>query len=71
MIHDILWVQSGRKKNFKIQNFLFLLIFVENAESRRVALRKIFTKSGKTIIWDNLDNSDENEFDVGEIKRNN
>jgi hypothetical protein len=71
MIHDILWVQSGRKKNFKIQNFLFFLIFVENAESRRVALRKIFTKSGKTIIWDNLDNSDENEFDVGEIKRNN
>ncbi len=56
---------------FKVEEFLFFLIFVENAESRRVALRKNFTKSGKTIIWENLDNSDENEFDIGEIKRNN
>jgi hypothetical protein len=58
---------------FKVKEkiFLFFLIFVENAESRRVALRKFFTKSGKTIIWDNLDNSDENEFHIGEIKRNN
>ena len=54
-----------------MEEFLFFLIFVENAESRRVALRKFFTKSGKTIIWENLDNFDENEFYIGVIKRNN